>query len=66
MISLRAATTEHDADLTRIVFSLNSTFSDPFQSLLMSWWVESSVLDDGDSAGLLQDSFEYIFWIQFW
>ncbi len=36
-------------------------FSDPLQvykSLLMSWWVESGVLDEGDSAGLLQDSFE--------
>ncbi len=39
-------------------FSLNSTFSDPLQSLLMSRRVESSVLDEGDSAGLLQDSFE--------
>ncbi len=57
-ISLRAAATEHDADLTRIVFSLNSTFSDPFQSLLMSWRVELSVLDEGDSARMLQDSFE--------
>ncbi len=24
----------------------------------MSWWVESGVLDEGDSAGLLQDSLE--------
>ncbi len=24
----------------------------------MSWWVESGVLDEGDSAGLHQDSFE--------
>ncbi len=39
------------------------TFSDPLyvlKSLLMSWRVESGVLDDGDSAGLLQDSFESI------
>ncbi len=57
-ISLRAAATEHDTDLTRIVFSLNSTFSDPFQSLLMNWRVESGVLDEGDSAMMLQDSFE--------
>ncbi len=37
------------------------TFSDPLQvlkSLLMNWRVESGVLDEGDSAGLLQDSFE--------
>ncbi len=24
----------------------------------MSWWVESRVLDEEDSAGLLQDNFE--------
>ncbi len=41
-----------------IVLSLNSTFSDPIQSLRMSWRVESSVLDEGDSARMLQDSFE--------
>ncbi len=37
------------------------TISDPLQvikSLLMSWRVESGVLDEGDRAGLLQDSFE--------
>ncbi len=37
------------------------TFSDPLQvlkSLLMNWRVESGVLDEEDSAGLLQDSFE--------
>ncbi len=32
--------------------------SDPFQCLLMSRRVESGVLDEGDSAGLLQDSLE--------
>ncbi len=37
------------------------TFSDPLQvlkSLVMNWRVESSLLDEGDSAGLLQDRFE--------
>ncbi len=37
------------------------TFSDPhhvIKSQLMSWRVESGVLDEGDSAALLQDSFE--------
>ncbi len=37
------------------------TISDTLQvikSLLMSWRVESGVLDEGDSAGLFQDSFE--------
>ncbi len=39
------------------------TFSDPLQVLkspLMSWRVESGVLDEGDSVGLLQDSFEMV------
>ncbi len=43
------------------VFSQLFTFSDPLQvlkSLLMSGRVESGVLDEGDSAGVLQDSFE--------
>ncbi len=60
--SLRAAAAEHDVDLTRIIFlSTLFTISDPLQvikSLLMSGRVESGVLDEGDSAGLLQDSFE--------
>ncbi len=49
---------------THRVFSLLSLpflthfSSDPFQSLLMNWRVESGVLDEGDSAGLLRDSFE--------
>ncbi len=30
-IYLRAVAAERDADLTRIIFSLNSTFSDPIQ-----------------------------------
>ncbi len=37
------------------------TISDTLQvikSLLMSWRVESGMIDEGDSAGLLQDSFE--------
>ncbi len=38
------------------------TFSNPFQvgpiSVLISWRIESGVLDEGDSAGLLQDSLE--------
>ncbi len=37
------------------------TFSDPLQalkSLLMSWRVKLGVLDEWDSAGMLQDSFE--------
>ncbi len=41
-------------------FFHNSTFSDPLQvlkSLLMSGRVESGVLDEGDSAGVPQDSF---------
>ncbi len=44
------------SDLTRIVFSLNSTFSDPVQSLLMSWRVEFGVLDEGGSAGMLHEN----------
>ncbi len=48
--------------LYKIVFSHNSlTFSDSLQvlkSLLMSGGVESGVLDEGDSAGVPQDSFE--------
>ncbi len=42
-----------------LIFSL-FTFSDPLQvlkSLLLSRRVESGVLDEGDSAGVLQDSF---------
>ncbi len=41
--------------------SLIFTFSDPLQvlkSLLMSGRVESGVLDEGDSAGVPQESFE--------
>ncbi len=37
------------------------TYSEPLQvlkSLLMSWWVESGVLDEGDSAGVPQETFE--------
>ncbi len=55
-IVLKAAA-ERDAC---ILFSHNSTFSDPLQvlkSLLMSGRVESGVLDEGDSAGVPQDSF---------
>ncbi len=40
--------------------SLIFTFSDSLQvlkSLLMSWRDESGVLDEGDSAGVPQDSF---------
>ncbi len=45
-ISLRVVAAEHDADLTRIVFSLNSLFIF-LKSLLMSRRVEvSSVLDE--------------------
>ncbi len=43
------------------IFSTLFTFSNPLQvlkSLLMSWRVESGVLDEWDSVGLLQDSFE--------
>ncbi len=60
VISLRAGAAEHDVDLTRIIITLFA-FSDTLQvikSLLMSWRVEPGVLDEGDSAGLLQDSFE--------
>ncbi len=51
------------SDMHRIFSQLSLPFlthfcSDPFQSLLMNWRVESGVLDEGDSAGLLQDSFE--------
>ncbi len=62
-IVLKAAAAESDMDLTCILFSHNSlifTFSDSLQvlkSLLMSGRVESGVLDEGDSAGVPQDSF---------
>ncbi len=41
-------------------YFLTTLFSDPLQvlkSLLMSGRVESGVLDEGDSAGVPQDSF---------
>ncbi len=45
-----------------LIFSqLSLTFSDPLQvlkSLLMSGRVESGMLDEGDSAGVPQDSFK--------
>ncbi len=54
VIALKAAAAERDADLT---------FSEPLpvlKSLLMSGRVESGVFDEGDSAGVSQDSFKTI------
>ncbi len=52
---------ECDTDLTRIVFSHNSLYLFwPTPGLKVStneWRVESGVLDEGDSAGVPQDSF---------
>ncbi len=57
-IAFKAAAAERDMHL---IFSEVFTFSETHQvlkSLLMSWWVESGVLDEGDSAGVPQDSFK--------
>ncbi len=61
-IALKATAAERDADRTRSLFSHNALYLfDPLKvlrSLQMSGRVESGILDEGDSTGLPQDSFE--------